>query len=77
MTFTNALESLITLRNVEQTVVSLYLTSTQNNLSIFAVIAKQDGVESALPSSYTGSGEPANVQCHGSAGTATATATAR
>jgi len=39
-------------------------------------VNKQDGVESVLPSSYTGAGEPANLQCHSSAATATATATA-
>jgi len=33
---------------------------------------KQDGAENVLPSSYTGTGEPANLQCHSSAATATA-----
>jgi len=32
----------------------------------------QDGIESVFPSSYTGSGEPANFQCHSSEATATA-----
>ena len=39
-----------------------------------ALCGKQDGVESVLPSSYTGTGEPANLQCHSSAATATGTA---
>ena len=37
-----------------------------------SLCGKQDGAESVLPSSYTGTGEPANLQCHSSAATATA-----
>ena len=42
-----------------------------------SLCSKQDSVESVLPSSYTGAGEPTNLQCHSSAATATARWTVR
>ena len=42
-----------------------------------SLCGKQDGAESVLPFSCTGTGEPANLQCHSSTATATARWTVR